>query len=148
MWFCDVFAIIFLILMYTQARSQNALFRQTMTGHCYTLYTLTSYDFAGGNNLLLARHEDEDVSHRWLEVYLNSLLHCTVHIILTVVTRVQNIHREGASRNIEHGHIAKERGELGRIHSGRSHDQLEIIPPWNNLTGGITISLISTTYVN
>lgn len=45
----------------------------------------TCYDLTCGHNLLLARHEDEDISLRGLKVHLDGLPHRTLHVVLTVV---------------------------------------------------------------
>ena len=97
----------------------------TMTSACYDL---TSYDLTGGNDLLLAWHEDEEVTRMWLKVHLDGLLHRAIHVILTVGARVQHIHGKSTARNHEDRHIAKKGGELGGVHSGRGHNKFEVIP--------------------
>lgn len=80
--------------------------------------TRTCNDITGSDNLFLSWHEDQDVSLRWLEVDLYGLLHGTLHIVLTVVARVKDIHWERAARDGEDRDIPKERGKLVGIHSG------------------------------
>lgn len=81
--------------------------------HAHTCNHLT-----GGDDLLLARHEDEDVPKRRLQVDLNGLSHGTLHIVLTVVAGEEQVNGKSAAGNAEHGNVAEEGGKLAGIHCG------------------------------
>lgn len=66
----------------------------------------TGNDITGDFNLLLSRHEHQDVPHGRLEVYLNHLPHGTLHIVLTRVATEHDVHWESAAGDL--------RGEEGR----------------------------------
>ena len=63
---------------------------------------------AGGLNLLLASHEDEDVPFRVPQVDGNGLLHSSLHIVLLGGLAEQGLNREGAPRDLEDWHAAEE----------------------------------------
>lgn len=63
---------------------------------------------AGGLNLLLAGHEDEDVPLGVPQVDGNGLLHSSLDIVLLGGLAEQGLNREGASRDLEDWHAAEE----------------------------------------
>lgn len=67
---------------------------------------------AGRLDLLLTRHEDEDVSLRVTQVHSNGLLHSRIHIVLLGGLGKHSLHRESAARDAEHRDAAKEVGKF------------------------------------
>ena len=63
---------------------------------------------AGGLNLLLASHENEDVPGGMTQMNGNGLLHSSLHIVLLRRLAEEGFHREGAPGNLEDWHAAKE----------------------------------------
>ena len=63
------------------------------------------------------------------EMRLQCLLDCRIYIIFHGILSKEEIYFEGPSRNDEHGHIAKELGELVGVHRGRGHDQFKVDTP-------------------
>ena len=73
----------------------------------------TGNDITGDFNLLLSRHEHQDVPHGRLEVYLNHLPHGTLHIVLTRVATEHDVYWKSAARDLrgEEGRGGKEGGK-------------------------------------
>ena len=72
----------------------------------------TCYNVTGDLNLLLPRHEDQDVSHGRLQVDLHSLLNSTLHVVLTGVPGIHDVHRESAAWDLENRASTSEDKEL------------------------------------
>jgi len=81
---------------------------------------------AGGEDVLLPRHKDEDVALGLREVDLDRLLDGRLEVVLLRHFGVQNVDREGAAWDLEDGHGAKELGEFVGVHRRRRDDELEI----------------------
>jgi hypothetical protein len=88
---------------------------------------------AGHLDVLLARHEDENVAGRGLQVDLQRLLDGGVHVVLHRVLAEEDLDREGPSGDGEGGDVAEEHRELARVHRCRGDDQLEVVSPGHNL---------------
>ena len=73
---------------------------------------------AGGLDLLLASHENEDVPLGVTQVHGNRLLHSRVHIILLGGLGEHGLHGEGAPGDAEHWHAAKEVCKLVCVKGG------------------------------
>lgn len=105
-------------------------------------------------DVLLARHEDENISCHAAEVDLQGLLHCSFHVILlrslhthtqfqnlfsdtekhhqkraahhTSYFTEQDVHWERPSWNVENGNVSEESRKFVRVHGGRCDDELQI----------------------
>ena len=73
----------------------------------------TGNDVTGDFNLLLSRHEHQDVPHGGLKMYLNHLSHGTLHIVLTRVATEHDVYWESAAGNLrgKEGRGGEEGGE-------------------------------------
>ena len=81
---------------------------------------------ASGFNLLLARHEDENIPFRVAQVDGNGLLHCSLYIVLLGGLAEQGLHREGAAWDLEDWHAAKEVRELAGVQRCGGDNQPEV----------------------
>ena len=69
---------------------------------------LTLNDLAGHFDILLSGHEDEDVTRRKREMYLQDLLDGAVDIVLARRLRVEDLDRESSPRDSERGCVPVE----------------------------------------
>lgn len=79
-------------------------------------------------DILLASHEDQDVSWWLLDVDGDCLLHCRIHIIVHCCLLKVFLDWKDAARDEEDGRIAKEGRELLSVHGGRCDDDLDVPP--------------------
>lgn len=77
-------------------------------------------------DVLLARHENENVAGRVREVHRERLLDRRLDIVLVGRARKEHVDRKCAARNVEDRNVAKEARKLFGVHRGRRHNQLEI----------------------
>ncbi len=81
---------------------------------------------AGGFNLLLTSHEDQNIPFRVAQMNGNGLLHSSLHIVLLGGLAEQGLHWEGAAGDLEDGHAAEEVGELAGVQGCGGDDQPEV----------------------
>ena len=58
---------------------------------------------------------------------LNGLFDSGIDVVFTRIFGEHQVNRERSTGDDENGHVAEEIGEFGRIHGGRSDDQLQIL---------------------
>jgi hypothetical protein len=64
---------------------------------------------------------------------LQSLFDCRIDVIFDGVATEEYLDRESAARNVEHRNIAKEHGELFRVHCRRGYNQFEVLASRDHL---------------
>lgn len=94
--------------------------------HIERMTILTSNDIASSLDILLTRHEHQDITLRHRQMNLQDLLDGAIDIVLTWGFTMINLDRERTSWNRICRRIPKELRKLLRIHRGRSNDQFEI----------------------
>jgi hypothetical protein len=75
---------------------------------------------------------------------LNGLFDSGIDVVLTRIFGEHQVDRERSTGDDENGHVAEEIGEFGRIHRGRSDDQLQILATSYHLNEMSTILVNST----
>lgn len=68
-----------------------------------------------------------------LSTHLQHLLDGRVDVVLHGVLAEEELDGEGPARDRQGGHVPEEAGELPRVHGGRGHDQLQVLPPGHHL---------------
>lgn len=94
---------------------------------------LTCDELAGDLDVLLARHEDQNVTFGACQVHLYRLLDSCVNVVLDDVLAVHDVDGESSARNFEDWHIAKVHGKLVRVHRSGRNDEFEIVPTGDDL---------------
>lgn len=103
----------------------------------------TSHDLTADLDVLLTRHEDEDIASGMREVNLQGLLDGAVNIVFAWRLAEEDVDGESSTRDREAGRVVEEAGELCGsqrgsqsrrngathlllVHGGRGDDELEI----------------------
>ena len=102
-------------------------------GHALKLGYPVGYQEASGLDVLLSRHENEDVTRPVLQVDGQCLLHGSVHIVFLDHLRKVLLHREGTAWDDKDRHSTEEVGKPLSIHSRRGNDELDVSPLLSHL---------------